>query len=128
MHEESVDNLPASLLARARQRGGDVARRHKRLGLWQQHTWAQLLAEVQGLASGLRDAGFGAGDSLVILSRPRPEALLASLAAQWLGGIAALLNPLTAAEEELVLLRELEAGFRLPALDRSGVKTAFFRH
>jgi len=31
MHEESVDNLPASLLARARQRGGDVAMRHKRL-------------------------------------------------------------------------------------------------
>lgn len=113
MHEESADNLPASLLARARQRGGDIALRHKRLGLWQQRTWAQLLAEVQGLASGLREAGFAAGDSLVILSRPRPEALLASLAAQWLGGIAALLDPLAAAEEQLTLLGEFKADFVL---------------
>ncbi|UQY34570.1 AMP-binding protein [Pseudomonas fulva] len=113
MREEAADNLPASLLARARQRGGEVALRHKRRGLWQQRTWAQLLAEVQGLASGLREAGFAAGDSLVILSRPRPEALLASLAAQWLGGIAALLDPLAAAEQQLALLHELEAGFVL---------------
>ncbi|OLU17175.1 long-chain fatty acid--CoA ligase [Pseudomonas sp. PA1(2017)] len=113
MHEESASNLPASLLARARQRGGDVALRHKRLGLWQERTWEQLLAEVQGLASGMREAGFVVGDSLVILSRPRPEALLASLAAQWLGGTAALLDPLAPAEEQLTLLRELEAGFVL---------------
>ena len=35
MHEAFADNLPASLLARAHQRGADVALRHKRLGLWQ---------------------------------------------------------------------------------------------
>lgn len=111
MHEDLADNLPASLLARARQRGGDVALRHKHLGLWQQHSWRQLLAEVQGLATSLRAAGFAVGDSLVILSRPRPEALLASLAAQWLGGVAALLDPLAAGDEQVALLRELASDF-----------------
>lgn len=111
MHEQLADNLPASLLARARQRGGDIALRHKHLGLWQQCSWRQLLAEVQGLASGLREAGFSAGDSLVILSRPRSEALLASLAAQWLGGVAALLDPLAADDEQVTLLRELASDF-----------------
>lgn len=111
MQGERTDNLPASLLARASQRGGDVALRHKRQGLWQQRTWAQLLAEVQGLASRLREAGFAVGHSLVILSRPRPEALLASLAAQWLGGVAALLDPLAAGDEQVTLLRELQGEF-----------------
>lgn len=111
MHEDLADNLPASLLARARQRGGDVALRHKHLGLWQQRSWRQLLAEVQGLATSLRKAGFAVGDSLVILSRPRPEALLASLAAQWLGGVAALLDPLAAGDEQVALLRELASDF-----------------
>ncbi|WP_410480563.1 AMP-binding protein [Pseudomonas plecoglossicida] len=111
MHEELADNLPASLLARARQRAGDVALRHKHLGLWQQRSWRQLLAEVQGLATSLRAAGFAVGDSLVILSRPRPEALLASLAAQWLGGVAALLDPLAAGDEQVTLLRELGSAF-----------------
>lgn len=50
MHEALADNLPASLLARAHQRGADVALRHKRLGLWQARSWAQLLAEVQSLS------------------------------------------------------------------------------
>ncbi|KYC16903.1 AMP-binding protein [Pseudomonas sp. ABFPK] len=111
MHEELADNLPASLLARARQRAGDVALRHKHLGLWQQRSWRQLLAEVQGLATSLRAAGFAVGDSLVILSRPRPEALLASLAAQWLGGVAALLDPLAAGDEQVTLLREMGSAF-----------------
>jgi len=111
MHEDLADNLPASLLARARQRGGDVALRHKHLGLWQQRSWKQLLAEVQGLATSLRAAGFALGDSLVILSRPRPEALLVSLAAQWLGGVAALLDPLAASDEQVALLRELASDF-----------------
>lgn len=111
MHEPLADNLPASLLARAHQRGADVALRHKRLGLWQARSWAQLLAEVQSLATGLREAGFAAGDSLLIVSRPRPEALLASLAAQWLGGVAALLDPLMPDAEQLTLLRELQAEF-----------------
>lgn len=111
MHEAFADNLPASLLAQAHQRGAEIALRHKRLGLWQARSWAQLLGEVQSLATGLREAGFAAGDSLLIVSRPRPEALLASLAAQWLGGVAALLDPLMPDAEQRMLLRELQAGF-----------------
>lgn len=111
MHELLADSLPASLLARAQQRGAQVALRHKRLGVWQVRTWAQLQAEVQGLAMALHLAGFTPGERLVILSRPRPEALLASLAAQWLGGVAALLDPLAPEPAQVDVLRALAAGF-----------------
>jgi long-subunit acyl-CoA synthetase (AMP-forming) len=86
--------LPQWLQQQARQQGTGIALRHKRLGVWQVRTWGQLAAEVEHLATALQVRGFVPGASLVIVSRPRPEALMAALAAQWLGGVAALLDPL----------------------------------
>src|SRR5689334_7151822 len=103
------DTLPQWLQQQARQQGTGIALRHKRLGVWQVRTWRQLAAEVEHLAMALQVRGFVPGASLVIVSRPRPEALIAVLAAQWLGGVAALLVPLEAAAAQVPLLRELHS-------------------
>ena len=101
--------LPQWLQQQARQQGTGIALRHKRLGVWQVRTWGQLAAEVECLATALQVRGFVPGASLVIVSRPRPEALIAALAAQWLGGVAVLLDPLEAAPAQVALLRELHS-------------------
>ncbi|VVO69162.1 hypothetical protein PS850_01236 [Pseudomonas fluorescens] len=101
--------LPQWLQQQARQQGMGIALRHKRLGVWQVRTWGQLAAEVERLATTLQVRGFVPGASLVIVSRPRPEALIAALAAQWLGGVAVLLDPLEAAPAQVALLRELRS-------------------
>ena len=103
------DTLPQWLQQQARQQGTGIALRHKRLGVWQVRTWRQLAAEVEHLAIALQVRGFVPGANLVIVSRPRPEALIAVLAAQWLGGVAALLDPLEAAAAQVPLLRELHS-------------------
>ncbi|MBV2132215.1 AMP-binding protein [Pseudomonas sp. MAP12] len=107
----SPATLPEWLQQQARQQGVGIALRHKRLGVWQVRSWAQVAAEVIALAGALQVRGFAEGATLAILSRPRPEALLAALAAQWLGGVAALFDPLEAAGDQLELLRELQPEF-----------------
>lgn len=104
-------SLPEWLQWQARRQGEAIALRHKRLGVWQARSWAQLAAEVRGLAGALQVRGFAGDAQLVVLSRPRPEALLAALAAQWLGGSAALLDPLEPAAGQQTLLRELQPDF-----------------
>ena len=112
---DSGENVPATLPEwvqwRAHQQGAGIALRHKRLGVWRVRSWAQVASEVTGLAGALQARGFAGGATLVVLSRPRPEALLAALAAQWLGGVAALFDPLEAAGDQLELLRELQPEF-----------------
>lgn len=103
--------LPGWLELQTSRQGFGVALRHKRLGVWQPRTWRDVQAEVSGLASGLSAAGFRAGAVLVVLSHPRPEALLLALAAQWLGGSAALLDPNDDAAIQARLLAELKPGF-----------------
>ncbi|WP_027897442.1 AMP-binding protein [Zestomonas thermotolerans] len=105
--------LPAWLAHQSRRRPHGIALRHKRLGIWQAYTWAEVEAEVLALAGSLRARGFGAGAQLVILSGPRPEALFATLAAQWLGGAAALFDPQEELAAQLAALREVRAGFAL---------------
>ncbi|WPP47026.1 AMP-binding protein [Pseudomonas sp. AN-1] len=107
----SPATLPEWLQWQARQQDAGIALRHKRLGVWQVRRWAQVAAEVSTLAGALQARGFASGSTLAILSRPRPEALLAALAAQWLGGVAALFDPLEAAGDQLELLRELQPEF-----------------
>lgn len=106
-----ASTLPGWLELQASRQGLEVALRHKRLGVWETRTWRDLLAEVSGLASGLSTAGFGPDSTLVVLSHPRPEALLLALAAQWLGGNAALLDPGDAAASQVRFLGELKPAF-----------------
>jgi long-subunit acyl-CoA synthetase (AMP-forming) len=107
----SPGTLPAWLQEQARRQGGGIALRHKHLGIWQVRTWAQVADEVCVLAAALQARGFAQGASLAVLSRPRPEALLLTLAAQWLGGEAALFDPLEPAGPQAALLGELQVRY-----------------
>ncbi|WP_214512242.1 AMP-binding protein [Pseudomonas brassicacearum] len=114
---DTLDAAPASLpqwlQQQAHRHGADVALRHKYLGVWQERTWAQVADEVRRLASALQARGFSAGATLTIISRPRPQALLAALAAQWLGGVASLFDPLEVPAEQVQLLGTLQPDFVL---------------
>ena len=106
-------SLPQWLQQQAQRHGADVALRHKHLGVWQEWTWGLVADEVRRLASALQARGFSTGASLTIISRPRPQALLAALAAQWLGGVASLFDPLEARPQQVQLLGTLQPDFVL---------------
>jgi len=56
-------------------------------------SWQDVATRVERLAAGLAQRGFGPGDALLLVSHPRVEAVLLSLAAQWAGGVATPLDP-----------------------------------
>lgn len=105
------DTLPHWLAWQAQQRPARVAIRHKQLGLWQQSSWQAVHHAVLLAARYLQYAGFGKGDTLFLLSEPRPEALLLSLAAHWLGGVSAPLDPSFAQPQLLDVLHTLRPKF-----------------
>lgn len=108
---DAPGTLPEWLQRQAADHGTRLALRHKHLGVWQVRTWQQLADEVRRLASALQLRGFTEANTLVVLSRPRPEALIAALAAQWLGGVAVLFDPLQGGAAQVELLRELNPGY-----------------
>ena len=101
----SPPTLPALLARQATERPHAIALRHKRLGIWVQWQWRQLADEALRVAESLRVRGFSRGTQLVLLTRPRTEALVLSLAAQALGGVVVPLDPedTTAAIPSLLL-------------------------
>lgn len=103
--------LPDWLREQARSRSTAVALRHKRLGVWEQWRWQELAAQTAKLMAALAQQGFGPGQRLVLLTRPRSQALVATLAAQALGGIAAPLDTEQSGESLDTLLAFLQADY-----------------
>ncbi|MFL9867778.1 AMP-binding protein [Paraburkholderia fungorum] len=93
MTNAQPSTLPDWLRHQAQHRPHAVALRHKRLGAWHALSWQNVATAVEQLAAGLAQYGFSAGDALLLVSHPREEALLLSLAAQWNGGVAIPLDP-----------------------------------
>ena len=107
----AAETLPNWLAWQARERPASVAIRHKQLGIWQQSNWQSAHDAVLRAARLLQQQGFSQGDTLFLLSEPRPEALLLSLAAHWLGGVSAPLDPAYAQPQLLDLLHTLRPRF-----------------
>src|SRR5260221_494160 len=61
--------------------------REKDYGIWQSWSWAEVAAEVEALAGGLKGLGFQRGDKLAIVGDNRPRLYWAIAAAQALGGV-----------------------------------------
>ncbi|RKP58867.1 AMP-binding protein [Pararobbsia silviterrae] len=80
--------LPAWLAEQARRRAPAPAIRSKRLGSWHALRWDDVAARTRALAAGLARRGFRQGDTLLLAAPPSERAVLLSLAAQWLGGVA----------------------------------------
>lgn len=60
---------------------------------WSSWTYAELWAQVAAVSMGLRQMGIGAGDRILILSRSRPEFLVADLACLALGAVTCPVYP-----------------------------------
>src|SRR5579864_1251168 len=93
MENAQPSTLPDWLRHQAQRRPHAIALRHKRFGAWRALSWQDVATAVEQLAAGLGQRGFTAGDALLLVSHPREEALLLSLAAQWNGGVAIPLDP-----------------------------------
>jgi long-chain acyl-CoA synthetase len=99
---------------------------------WASWTYAEMWDRIAAVSIGLRDAGLRSGDRVVILSRSRPEWLIADLACQALGavpcplypgdpparmaGIVRAVDPSFFLVEDAKLLQRLESGMDLRAL------------
>ena len=79
------DTLPGRLVHLAHERPHDPALREKRLGIWEERSWAGYLEQVRATAMALLDAGVQAGDHVAVLSENREEWVFADLAAQAIG-------------------------------------------
>jgi long-chain acyl-CoA synthetase len=77
--------LPGRLAWFASERANKPALRHKRLGIWEEISWAQYYARTSALARVLWERGVRPGGHVAILSDNRPEWLFADLAIQALG-------------------------------------------
>lgn len=105
------NTLPHWLIQHAHTQPHRVALRYKQLGIWHEQHWKSLHEEVAQLVAVLGQIGFERGNTLVLLTHPRREALLLSIAAQWLGGIAAPLDPSMEEDALALLLAHLAPAF-----------------
>ncbi len=85
IHRIHRDSLPGRLIHLAHDRSDDPALREKRLGVWDERTWASYRDEVLAAAIAMLDAGVSHGDHVAILSENREEWVFAELAAQSIG-------------------------------------------
>ncbi|EIE49674.1 acyl-CoA synthetase [Salipiger aestuarii] len=100
------ETLPQVLVARATSTPDALAERHKRLGIWREFTWANVLDKVRALALGLEATGLKAGDSVMMIGENEPEHFWAEYAVQSLGGKVLSVYPDQTAEEILYLAED----------------------
>lgn len=81
------DTFPKLLAGLAKTRAHAPAYREKEYGIWQTYDWAYVADQVNRLAAGLADLGFGRGDRLIVIGDNRPRLYWAMAAAQSLGGV-----------------------------------------
>ncbi|WP_366142894.1 AMP-binding protein [Pseudooceanicola sp.] len=100
------ETLPQVLLARALSEPNALAERHKRLGIWREFTWADVLDKVRALALGLENLGLSAGESVMMIGENEPEHFWAEYSVQSLGGKVLSVYPDQNAEEILYLAED----------------------
>lgn len=104
-----MKTLPQILVDHARNTPGRLSQRHKRLGIWRQYSFADVLDRVREIALGLYSAGFRAGETLAVIGENEPEHFWAEFAAQALGGKVVSMYPDLTADELAYLLDDSES-------------------
>src|SRR6476660_4471336 len=107
------DTFPKLLLEHARVRPERAAMREKDYGIWQSWSWAEIAAEVEALAAGLKALGFRRGDKLAIVGDNRPRLYWAIAATQALGGVPVPVYQDSIADELAYVLDHAEVRFAL---------------
>ena len=80
-------SLPQMMLEIARARPERPMLRHWRGGAWQSVTWGAFAQRVASVAAGLRQAGIGPGDRVLLVSENRPEFVIADTAIMAIGAV-----------------------------------------
>jgi len=114
-----------------------VMLRVKRLGLWEEVTWADEARRVQSLAAGLSELGLGSGDALGLIAEATPESLAIDFACQAIGARVVPINSYSSMADvryllglagcRLLAVGDLETLDRLrgaPDLDDAGITGA----
>jgi len=100
----SALTLPERVRRHARLRPGEIALRHKDLGLWRQYTWRDYAEQTARAGLGLLALGIQTGDRIAVLGDNRPEWIFADLGAQGVGSIVVgVYSTSPAAEIEYIL-------------------------
>lgn len=120
----AMQTLPQLLLERGTRQRDVLAQRHKKRGIWREHSFGEVLDKVRGFALGLDQIGVRRGETVAIIGENEPENFWAELAALSLGcKVISLYPDLTAGEIEY-LLNDSEA-VCLVAQDQEQVDKGF---
>ncbi|HLB28815.1 MAG TPA: AMP-binding protein, partial [Dehalococcoidia bacterium] len=99
IEEMATKTIPGRLLERCRERPHEVAYRYKRLGIYQEVTWARLREHVEAFCLGLVELGLERGDRVAVMGDPCIEWVYADLGAQSAGAIVYGVYPTSAPSE-----------------------------
>lgn len=122
-------SIPHLFKERVEEKSGEVAFRHKSMGIFQEVSWEQYLEQVRDFCLGLRELGLTEGDRVAIMGEPCAEWLYADLAVLCAGAISFGIYSTSSPEETLFAVERVEAKFFvaedqeyvdkiLPSLDR----------
>jgi long-chain acyl-CoA synthetase len=103
------DTIPSLFWDRVSSCGERVAFREKRLGIWQETTWAEFGRSVRTCAYGLMDLGVERGERVAILSEDRSEWCVSDLAILSVGAVSVGLYPSYGAAPCKHIVGEIEA-------------------
>ena len=101
--------LPAWFSAVASARSGRTAMRYKRLGIWEEITWADYAEHVRATASARLAMGLKRGSRVAVLAGGRPEWASVDFAAMGIGCIAVGIYPTDAPPQIAHILRDTAA-------------------
>jgi long-chain acyl-CoA synthetase len=90
--DQGWPNLPAMMLARAREWPTKPLFRYWRNKAWQSLHWAEFAGQVAALAAFLRAQGIAPGDRVLLVSENRPEFPIADTAIMAIGAMTASAN------------------------------------
>ncbi len=106
-----LTTFPQLLLKHATERPTAPALREKEYGIWQTHSWADLVRLVEQVAAGLHLAGLQRHEHMVVIGANRPRLYATMLAAQSLGAIPVPLYQDAVAAECIFPLNNAEVRF-----------------
>ena len=106
-----LTTFPQLLLKHAAERPEAPALREKEYGIWQTHSWTDLVRLVEQVAAGLHLAGLQRHEHMVVVGANRPRLYATMLAAQSLGAIPVPLYQDAVAAECIFPLNNAEVRF-----------------
>ena len=101
--------LPAWFNDVAAARGPRTAMRYKRLGIWEEISWAAYADNVRATAAAMRALGIVRGANIAVLSNGRPEWAFIDFAAMGNGCVATGIYPTDAPRQVAHIIRDCGA-------------------